>query len=188
MPFDIKIDSAKFKEIEADVISKAKDILAGAALKQEIGEFAVERLKYQARTGAPFNVDKSLPLLKESTIRNRMYLAKYNTTQATFEDGLSNLTITGQLLDSLTWEDIGDTLLSLKFVGVHPAYNGRNGPIKSKLVDNAKLVEYLAAKGFKVFDSSLATNKQFISRIKTICLRYIRRGLRIQNRLDESED
>ena len=188
MPLEIKIDTSKIAEMEQNIIKSATEILAGDALKFEVGKFAVDRIKYQARIGQPLNSSGSFPALKDSTVRNRRYLAKYNSTHSTFSPDLSNVTILGALLDSLTWESLGNTILRLKFVGDHPIYKGARGPFNTLPVPNAKVAEYLAEKGFKIFDSSLANNQQFVSRIKTICLRYIRRGLRIRNRLSESED
>lgn len=184
MPLDIKIDLSQFTKIEDRIRSQAEVVLANPDLKKEVGDFAVERLRYQARTGSPYNAARDLPLLRDSTILHRTYLAKYNPTHPTFEEGFSNLTITGELLDSLTWIDQGNTLLKLAFTGMHKPYKGVNGKRISKTIMNETIARYLAEKGFKVFDISLESNKQFVSRIKTICLRYIRRGLRIRNRLD----
>lgn len=183
----VKIDSAQFTQIEAQIRTAAKEILSSPALKKEIGEFAVERLKYQARTGKPFNETDNFPSLKESTIRHRKYLARHNTTHETYGASRSNLTITGELLDSLRWRDEGDTLVKVEFSGMHKPYVGAKGQRISKTIMNETLAKYLEAKGFKVFDTfALKVNAKFIGRIKTICLRYIRRGLRIRNALRES--
>lgn len=183
MPFEIKIDSAQFVAIEKRLREDANQVLAGSALKQEVGDFAVERIKYQARTGKPYNSDGTFPNLKDSTIKNREYLAKYNPPHATYASDFSNLTLTGELLESLNWSDEGDTLLKLSFDGNHTPYKSAHGTMNRDALLNATLVEYLAAKGFRVFDKSLQNNRQFISRIKTICLGYIRRGLRIRSQL-----
>jgi hypothetical protein len=185
MAIDIKIDTAQFTKIEQHIRETAKEILGGSDLKKEVGDFAVERVKYQARISKPTNVTGAFPDLKPSTIKNRFYLATYNKVHPTFEDERSNLTITGEFLDSLTWLDKGDTLLQLAFTGMHKPYVGAKGQRISKTIMNETLAKYLAQKGFNVFDMSLQQNKIFISRIKTICLRYIRRGLRIGNRVAE---
>jgi hypothetical protein len=189
MPIEIKIDSAQFTKVESQLREAATDILSGSALKKEVGDFAVERLKFQARTGKPFNDRKEFPLLHDSTIDKRIYLAKYNKTHPTYEDGFSNVTLTGEFLDSLGWRDEGGSgaFLSLAFTGMHKFYVGAKGQRISKPLGNDTLAKYLAAKGFKVFDDSLQTNKQFIGRIKTICMRYIRRGLRIRNAVEDYE-
>ncbi len=189
MAFDVSINLEKFTEIESNIRETANRVLAGSSLKADVGDFAVERIKYQARIGQPFNSEGDFPLLKESTIKNRQYLAKYNPTHAVFEEGFSNLTITGKFLDSLGWIDQGDCLLQIAFQGDHEGYVGAKGQRISKTIPNDTLAKYLAQKGFKPFDFSLDVNKQFISRIKTICQGYIRRALNIQNKLaDANQD
>ena len=42
-----------------------------------------------------------VPRLRSSTVRNRKYIARYNTTHPSYRAGKSNLTITGQLLDAI---------------------------------------------------------------------------------------
>ncbi len=183
----VKIDTAEFTKIEDRIRSAAKSILAGSDLKKEVGEFAVERIKYQARVGKPLNTFNFFPTLAPSSVSHRRYLAKYNEPHPTFKDERSNLTITGEFLESLTWYDEGDTLLRLGFQGMHKAYKGAKGQRISKPIMNATLHKYLSELGFYVFDTSLRDNKTFVSRIKTICLRYIRRGLRIRNRIAEQD-
>ncbi len=187
MPIDIKIDTAQFVAIESRIRDQANSTLASSALKAEVGDFAVERIKYQARIGAPFNNTGAFPNLADSTIKHRGYLAKYNPPHSTYGQDFSNLTLTGEFLESLTWLNEGDAILRLAFTGMHSFYKGAKGQRISKTIMNDTLAQYLGLKGFKVFDSSLDNNSQFISRIKSICLGYIRRGLKISNRLAASD-
>jgi hypothetical protein len=183
MPIDIKIDSAEFINIEQRIRDRANIVLASSDLKAEVGDFAVEAIKYKARVGKPYNSGGSFPDLADATVKQRRYLAKYNTPHATYGEDFSNLTLTGEFLESLAWLDEGDTLLSIAFTGMHSVYKGAKGQRISKTIMNDTLAQYLAAKGFRVFDMSLDINAQFVKRIKTICLRYIRRGLRISNQV-----
>lgn len=183
MPIDIKIDSAQFIDIEQRIRDQANIVLASPDLKAEIGDYAVEAIKYQARVGSPYNSTGSFPSLADSTVKQRRYLAKYNQPHATYGEDFSNLTLTGEFLESLTWLDQGDTLLAIAFQGMHSVYVGAKGQRISKTIMNDTLAQYLAAKGFRPFDMSLEMNQQFVSRIKTICLRYIRRGLNISNQV-----
>ncbi|MFO0447764.1 MAG: hypothetical protein ACK52I_03580 [Pseudomonadota bacterium] len=176
--FDPKNRLAK---IEADVKKSVEDILAGDALKTEIGEFAVQRVKFEARKGTPLSAS-GFPPLADSTIKNRRYLAKHNNVHPTYKDTRSNLTITGQFLDSLTYVATGALTVVLKFTGEHPRYNGANGPI-GRVVKNADLQKWLAEKGFTVFDQTLSEQGPFVNRIINICRQYIRRGLRVRSRL-----
>lgn len=183
MPIDIKIDTEKFLQIEPQLRDAAKEILSNDSLKQEVGDYAVERVKYQARIGAPYNATDSFPDLKDSTIKNREYLGRYNPPHSTFSPEFSNLTITGEFLDSLTAIQEGDTILRLAFTGMHNVYKGAKGQRISKTIMNDTLAKYLSEKGFNVFDNTLRNKSQFINRIKTICQAYIRRGLKVRNKL-----
>jgi hypothetical protein len=182
MAFSFKIKPNQFIKLEGKLKKDVADILSSEALKTAIGEFAVERLKYQTRLGKPLNAGDSLPDLKDSTKRTRAYLAKYNSTHPTFAVARSNLTITGALMDSLSFLDTGDFKLKISFKGDHPRYKSRNGYF-GKVISNETLAGYLSDKGFKVFDQTLSQKKQFINRISNIARQFIRRALRVRSRL-----
>ncbi len=180
--FKLKYKSADFLKIEAKFKADIKDILNAPAVNKEIGEFVVERVKFQARTESPFNQDGSFPQLKPATIKNREYLAKHNPTQATFEAGRANVTLTGKFLDSLMYLVKGPGQVVIFFEGMHPGYKTKTG--QTKPVENKKLAKWLAEKGFAVFDRSINDNLIIKRRIKSIALAFVRRGLKVRNRLD----
>lgn len=177
-------NQAVFVQIEKGLVKDIEEILSSREMLKEVGEFTVERLRYQARIGRPANFARSTKPLEESTIRNRKYLAKHNPTHETFEPTRSNLTITGQFLDSLKYAVRGTGLLEIFFDGNHRGYLSGTGK-RGKSIPNAKLAEYLKDidKRFAVFDSSLDDNETFKTRVKTIVRRFIRRGLAVRNRL-----
>lgn len=175
-------NSSVFAQIEKGIVKDIEAILSSREMLSEVGEFVVERIRFQARTEKPFNSSKSLPLLRESTIRHREYLARYNKTHAVFDSGLSNLTVTGAFQDSLTFRVKGTGLLELYFLGKHPRYRGKSGEI-GKEVKNSDLFKWLSDKGFKLFDESIEENKTIKSRVRSIVQRFIRRGLAVRNRL-----
>lgn len=184
--FKVKIDTNAVVKLELETTRAVQQILKGEALQKEVGTYMVTAIQYQARVGKPLTQERSLPALKESSIRTRRYLAKHNTTHKAYNEKRSNVTITGALLDSIVYTAEGGDDLNLKitFEGKHPGYKSANGPM-GEGPDNLTLAGYLKDKGFKIFDNTIQANQQFTSRIKTICLRYIRRGLRIRNRLAE---
>lgn len=173
-----------FVQIEKGIIKDIEEILSSKEMLSEVGQFTVDRLKYQARLGKPANFARSTKPLESSTIRSRRYLAKHNPTHETFEESRSNLTITGQFLDSLKYVVRGTGLLEIFFDGTHKGYLSGTGK-RGKSIANEKLAEYLKDidKRFAVFDSSLNTNETFKTRIKTVVQRFIRRGLAVRNRL-----
>lgn len=183
--FTVRIKNPKaFVQIEKDLVNAVESILSSKEMMTEVGEFTVDRLRYQARVGKPANFARSTKPLESSTIRNRRYLAKHNPTHETFEESRSNLTLTGQFLDSLTYAIKGIGLLEIFFDGTHKGYLSGTGR-RGKSIANAKLAGYLIDidKRFAVFDSSLNTNETFKTRVKSIVQRFLRRGLAVRNRL-----
>ena len=171
--------------LELKVKKQIKEILSGEALLTEVGKFAVERIKYQARISKPLSEEGFKPSLAESTIKHRKYLSKYNATHQAFELPRANVTITGKFLDSLKYvfrntRDGGG--LDIFFEGDHPRYRGKSGYI-GKVVKNADLAKWLGRIGFTVVDKAAGDNVQFTNRIVRICRQFIRRGLAVRNRL-----
>ncbi len=175
---------AVFLQIEKGLIKDIEAILSSKEMLGEVGDFTVDRLRYQARVSKPANFARSTKPLESSTISNRRYLAKHNQTHETFEPNRSNLTITGQFLDSIKYAIRGTGLLEIFFDGTHKGYLSGTGR-RGKSIPNEKLAEYLKDidKRFAVFDSSLNTNETFKTRVKSIVQRFIRRGLAVRNRL-----
>lgn len=181
--FNVRLKNPKIiSEIEKNVIKDIEDVLGGKDMLDEVGEFISDRVRYQARVSKPFNATGGFPNLKESTIKNRRSIARYNSTHDTYEESRSNLTITGQLLDSIKHTIVGVGKLVIGVTGTHHGYKkksgGRTPPLKMD-----KLKSYLEEKDFVIFDQTINDNKTIVSRTKTIVLRYIRRALAIRNRL-----
>jgi hypothetical protein len=180
LSFKFKIDPAQVIKVEATILKAAQGIIDGQELKKEIGSVTVERIKYQTRLGKPLS-KQFKKSLEPDTVANRRYLARYNSTHQAYKDTRSNLTLTGAFLDSLTYaiEPSGD--VKIYFEGDHPGYKTKTG--RTEGLPNTTLAGYLRDKGFVVFDSELQSNENFIKRLKSVCLAYIRRGLKVINRL-----
>lgn len=116
------------------------------------------------------------PDLKPSTIKNRKYLAKFNTTHKDYRAEKSNLTLTGELLNSLRVKFITSKLVfsfdSLK--RKHKRYKtGGKGSISPS---NRDIFDYLEDKGFTI--SQIFTREKFLARVtdrlKASILKYYR--------------
>lgn len=178
--FKIK-DQKVFAKLESTIKDKMEKVLASEPMLNEVGEMVTERIRYQARISKPLNNQDSFPKLKSSTIKTREYLSQYNDTHETFDASRSNLTITGQLLDSLKHSIKSAGVIVIAFTGMHRGYKTRTG--HGEDIQNARLARYLSEIGFDVFDSSIKDNKKIKARIKSIVLRYLRRGLEVSRRL-----
>ena len=92
---------------------------------------------------------KKYKRLAKSTIQNRKYLAKHNSTHTNYSPKEPNLTITGKLLDSIKTTvkvDKEGVTYSIDVSGKHPKYKGASGLI-GKYLSNEKIRSHLAKNG-----------------------------------------
>jgi hypothetical protein len=159
-----------------------------AALK-EIGDFVSNRIRSEGRRGKPYNKDRSFPALEKSTIENRKYLSLFNFTSDVFSPKRSNVTLTGQLWDSIGHMILKNTVF-IQFFGKRDPYTTGPGGKLQKLKGPNKTNQGLAdmlAKGIKsknglkkyvAFEASVIENDVKINkRINAIVKRYLRRAL-----------
>jgi hypothetical protein len=175
MSFKVKIDPSSVNRALSSIVRNVEGVVKSKPMYQEIGDFTVERVKFQARTENPFNVKKKFKKLKPSTIKTRRYLEKHNATHPTYKDDRSSMTLTGQLLDGLTAIASSDGV-TVKYDGIHDGY--RTGTSRGKPQKNETIAQYLAEKGFVAFDDSIQNNVQFLKRVVGIVRTYLRRALR----------
>lgn len=180
MIFKVK-DQSVFLRLEERFRKKFEVVLNNKDFLNEVGEFAADRIRYQARVTKPLNSSGDFPDLKESSVKSRRYLAQHNAVDETFAAERSNLTITGQLLNSLKHVVKGAGLIAIEFTGRHTGY--RTGGGKTASHKNKQIADWLSEKGFVVFDKSIKDNKQFRARIKSIALQYVRRAIAVSRRL-----
>jgi hypothetical protein len=160
----------------SDLKNKINNLLKNDEMSTEIGIFLTERVRFEARSGKPLNDDRSFPNLQQSTIDNRKRLSKNNKTQQAFRPDFSNLTLTGQLQNAISFKKLKAGVYEL-FVkdNVRSPYKGGSG----KAITNAKVDEHLRKKKFILFTSKgLKSEKKIPRRIKQILLRFLRKSLR----------
>lgn len=105
------------------------------------------------------------PELAESTIKTRRYLQGHNSTHPAFRPDKSNLTITGQLLDSVRAKFIGSKLVfivdSLK--KKHSRYKTGGSGGKSKLPSLRDILNWQAEAGRDL--AQVFTRKNFVEEL-----------------------
>lgn len=177
------VDSATKK-----VVTAFEKVRRNPQMNKEIGEFLVKRIKAETRRKKPFNKTRSFPSLKTSTIRGRTRLAKLNKTHITFGPDRSNLTFTGQLIEGIKFT-IKKTIITIatsgkrKTIRIGQKRSAKKTPISSR---NEILVKALADKGFFLLvDGVVSEDEKIINRVSNIVLKFIRRSLSVQNRLDK---
>lgn len=152
-------------------LNSVSKVLDADELVTDIGNTAIKRIKGVTRTGKEIESGSSQPALSQESKDSRKQLAKRNRTHSTFSPGRSNLTFTGQLLDSLTFKKIRG--------GVRIEPSGSRKPYKGgskKVLTNKQVAGLLAKmKPKRVF---LGVDNEMVKQIKSIIKRFLRRKLR----------
>jgi hypothetical protein len=184
----VKFDSvAASKKLEMQFKDKVK---FNRQMNEEIGEFLVQRIRSEARRGRPLNKSRRFPNLKSSSVRSRDRLSRFNKTGGPFRPSLSNLTLTGQLLDSIKFEFArAKGVIEVFARGKRKPYktgpqrSARKTPISSR---NEILDAELRKKGFKAFTpQGIKAESRITKRINNIVKRFLRRSLGVSKRLDK---
>ena len=169
--FDTKKAIAKFKQdFDKSLDSKA--------MQKEVGEFLVDRIVKQARSRKPMNKSRTLPNLSDKWKTRRGKLSKVNPTHKTYSKNRSNITFTGELLDSITYKFKKKDGFTFFLKGKHKGYKGLKGK-RGKSVKNSEIAKGLAELGY-IFMSKI--DDKGIERIKKIYIRHLRRILNKKQR------
>jgi len=146
--FKVKFNQQDIKSLNQEILTAFKKVIASNAVLRDIGEVLVLDIVDTTKNEKSIpNKLANLKLLKEAWINRKDRLSKYNKTSPDYEHGKSNLTFTGQLLNSLTYIVEGPGKLKLMFKGNHSAYIGANGKKIGKDISNDKLAGYVAESG-----------------------------------------
>lgn len=177
----IRINRRSILTKVAEKISQVEGATKGDQLLGEIGTELLLDTQARARTGKGFTADTvkvfgskrtNLPGLAQSTVSSRESVASRNPTPAFYRKNKSNLTLTGQLLDSLRLFIKRGVIIIRPDGERRPYKTGR--PSKAKTPpNNEELSTFLEEKGFYF----LGIDDKSLKKIKTISTRFIRRLL-----------
>ena len=170
--------------IRLDVEKKLRNILGQNELSDLVGNTVTSRIKLEARRGKPLNDTGTFPGLADSTIANRIRLAELNKTADVYSPKRSNLSFTGQLLNSLTFKRNTSRAFLIDIF-----FGGERRPYKTGPKSTAELTEYnetnqalagtLDGIGFTVFSKDgIEKNKALIRRVVNEVQSFIRKKLR----------
>lgn len=171
--------ASKFKFLNIQLTKRRVEAILNRAindpnLKRKASEFSVERIQKVTRTGRSMVTGQKLKPLADSTKRIKESLKKFNTPSRFYRKGKSNLTFTGQLLDSLkAFEGKTGNRFEIRPTGDHKAIRGKGRKIVSPRRPNVDIAEDLA-KGGRPF---LGLDEKAIGQLKRITLRELRRSL-----------
>lgn len=174
MSFQFKLNTDSVQNLEKSVKEAFNKVISSNNMLNEIGETVVNDVVDQTR-----NQERSIPLksdlklLKESWLAQKKWLSNSTNTDAAYELGRSNLTFSGQLLNSFTWIINGVGKIKLYFKGTHDPYTAPTGVKYGKPIENEKLAEYVAKQG-RPF---VGVRPAIRSRINRTVRTYVRRAL-----------
>lgn len=127
---------------------------------RDLAQFVAEEVKQTVRDGID-PAGGEFPALSKEWIERREKLAAVNSTHKDFSPSRSNLTFTGQLMDSLK------TILKLtsnsakiimEYTGTHKGYIGLKGK-RGKAISNKRLAGYLQESGRNTGDYELSKDQ-----------------------------
>lgn len=166
--FDVKIKGVS--NVQNSVKALFKKIVGQESTLEEIGSKIVFLTQGTLRTGKSPNVDGGNPKpqkpISKGWANRKEKLKAVNSTSEFYRKGKSNLTFTGQLIDSIDYEikkkaDSNSIIISAK--GDRKPYKGLKGKSLDGEIKNEKVVESLKEKGFDVFGKTrqmvVAANK-----------------------------
>ena len=183
MSVKFKFKTGDIENVEKSVKDAFDKVIASRAMLNEVSDIIITDIKEQTRGKGKSIPNKlaDLKLLKEAWIKRRTKLSRSNNTDRDFEDGRSNLTFTGQLLNSLSSLIEGPGKIKIYLKGIHKAYRNEDGQKVGKDLTNEKLGEYVAKQG-RPF---VGVRRVIINRINRLVRTYVRRALRVKKLLND---
>lgn len=185
MEFKFKLKTSSVTALSKDVKQLFESVIQNQRMLNEIGESVVSDIKETTQKkgkSIPFGL-QDFRLLKESWILRKTKLAETNHTDEFYEEGKSNLTFTGQLMNSIVHKIISKGTLLFSFDGTHEGYKSSTGR-SSKSIPNEKLAEYVAQAGRPFFGIRPAMRLRVNRIVKT----YMKRAIQVRGFLKEIDN
>lgn len=135
---------------------KRFDRVVNRAITKDIVNKSVKPILDSIKSGKNPKTGRDFKSLDPKTVKRRKRLATVNKTSSNYSPARSNVTFTGELLDSINakfkkFKKLGRITIFAK--GTHSPYKLIKGG-RTKSVKNQKIIQGLEAKGFKVLDIS----------------------------------
>jgi hypothetical protein len=186
MSIKIEFDSNSIKRVEAQTKLAFEKVISSKKLLDEVGKTVVTDIQFQTRRGQSIPENARLKPLSSRWIKDRQLIADATDTNQVYSPKRSNLTLTGQLLDALSWRIVTDKKGTIEtfFKGIRRPYfrkskrTGKVTEIKTK-ISNEELAEYVQRD--RPF---VGVRDQVVRRIKNIVISYLRRSSRVLNLFD----
>jgi len=178
----VSVDDKSLKNVEDNIRKSFEKVIRNQTLMRELSDTIIKDIQVQTRMG------KSIPLeQKMASITNEWKDRRKTITSEkhqAFSPGRSNLTVSGQLLNSLQSFFVSAGKFVIRATGIHQQYtykkkNGETSQIGNR-VENERLARYVAEQG-RPF---IGVRKELIPRLKRIIIGYIRRSSKVISKTD----
>lgn len=161
--------------VEAEFKRRANEAIKQRRLLNRIGEDLAKQIVGSAREGKFIGNGSRLSALDADTVPQRQRLSRSNSTHPAYSPRRSNLTLTGELLDSIKHnvnESRGEVIVEAK--GTHPGYKTLGGSSSSSRTSNADILRFQASMGRNV----IGINDKLRERYRQFVIEEIRRNFR----------
>lgn len=163
-----------FDKLEKQLKERMHKALLDKKLLNDVGEAVVKEIRGNARTSGSRTGEK-FDTLEESTIKSRKQIAKYNPTGTSYSAKKSNMTLTGQTLNSISFKTASDKpLLSIVAEGDHPGYLQKDGT-RTKSVSFENIIKWNHEKRKVMY---INPQGKIVDQIRNIVKRHLRRLLK----------
>jgi hypothetical protein len=175
----LKFNESSIAKVETETREKLQKLFKEPALLSQVADVMIKDIQFQARRGRnPITGGNFIPLSKE-WIKRRGDLAKTNRTADAYKQSRSNITFTGQLLDSLS-KRLTRTGIAIVFAGIHKRYVRSISNLKRSKKElktppqltNDQLAQYVGE--IRPF---FYIRETLLPQLKSVVIRYIRRRL-----------
>lgn len=185
MSFTFKINEKSLQNVESNIRNAFNKVIKSDQMMREIGTLVVTDVQEQTKKGKSIPSGSKLKPLTSKWKERRKELAKHNSTDADYSPEKSNLTFTGQLLNSIKFIIPKPGSIKIFFQGTHEPYATKNGKGSSRPVANQDIADGQALKQGRPFVGVRPTIERRIGRIIRT---YLKRALIVSKLLSRDVD
>lgn len=160
--FKLKFDEKKAKK---QFQKKVDKIIQSDEWKEIAADYAINQIQGKTRLQKSAKDNSPLKYISEEHKKTKKKLAKLNSKGKNFGASKSNLTITGQLLESLKGQNKKRSV-EIEAKGERKPYKVSKNSYAKKTPSNEELVEYLKEKGFSFIGLSEKMKKNIKKLVK----------------------
>lgn len=159
-----RVDPTSVTATRKAVQTSLNRFIRGSGVLNDVANDYIEQVKIQ---GKDTQTDQPFKPLAQSTIARRRVLSRNNATDGKYSPARSNLTFTGQLVNSIKATiQVARGRITIEPKGVHKAYRGIRVRRLGRNIQNKALAAHLEDQGRTLIGSSPKTQERIVSRIR----------------------